>query len=322
MSSRDNLNAAPDATMVRRARAIWSGWSLARQFATCATLVLVPAMWIMGLWVSNRIQEGVTHRAGTAAALYMENFLEPLIQEMDVTGQLSMNSVSRLGSLLADNPSLGQRVYTFKVWGRGDVVMASSRPALVGQQFPPSPGLTGAWQGGVKAELDHLKEVENKFEKNAGIPLLEVYIPLRARGSDRIVAVGEFYEYASDLKRDLNKARWLSWLVVSSVTLSMLSALFAIVRRGSRTILEQRVALESRVDELTRLVSENQQLRSRIQRASARASQTNESYLQRLGADLHDGPAQLISLALMHLDEPVAPTSSSKQCGAFGRMVR
>ncbi len=287
---------------VHMLRTKWPRWSLARQFATCATIVLLPAMTLIGLWVGGSIQRSVTHSAATSAALHMENFVEPLLQDLAAGRDISADNVARLGRLLRDT-ALGQKILTFKIWVSGDIVAASSRPELVGKRFTPSAGLLRAWTGEVIAEFDHLKDMENQFEKDTGLPLLEVYIPIRARGTDKIIAVGEFYEKAEDLKATLVRAKLGSWLVVGVVTLSMLSALFAIVQRGSKTIEQQRANLQLRVAELTRLLDENRRLRARAHSASARASENNEGYLRRLGADLHDGPGQLISLALLRLDD-------------------
>jgi signal transduction histidine kinase len=276
-------------------------WSLARQFATCASIVLIPAMMVIGHWVGGRIEDGATQRAGSSALLYMENFVEPLVQDLAVGQVLSPASVAQLGRLLQDT-TLGQRVLSFKIWQSNGVIIAGSRTEAVGQSFPLSAGLSAAFRGVAKVEFDHLTEAENRFEKNLGVPILEIYIPLRARGSDRIIAVGEFYEKATELKNELKRAWLLSWLVVGTVTASMLSALFAIVRRGSETIERQRTALEQRVGELTGLLAENEHLRERARQASARASESNEGFLRRLGADLHDGPAQLISAVLLRVD--------------------
>ncbi len=290
----------------------WRSLSLAKQFATCATLVLLPAMLTIGTWVSNQIEHGVTHNAGVSAALYMENFVEPLVQDLAIQDGIRPSNADKIARLLTDT-SLGQKVISFKIWGVGGRIIAASRPELVGQSFPMTKGLVAAWSGIASTEFDHLKDAENVHERATGLALLEVYIPLRARGSDQIIAVGEFYEKAPELKAELNKARLMSWLVVGAVTLSMLAALFAIVRRGSQTIVRQQSVLEQRVTELTGLLAENGRLRSRIHRASARASEGNEQFLRRLGADLHDGPAQLISLALLRLDDVQQHTQPTAQ---------
>ena len=56
------------------------------------------------------------------------------------------------------------------------------------------------------------------------------------------------------------------------------------------------------------------------QRATQRAAALNESYLRRIGADLHDGPAQLIAYASLRLDSQT-PTSS-KTCRWSGAAHR
>jgi signal transduction histidine kinase len=262
---------------------------------------MLPAMSVTGLWVGSRIEDGVTQRAGGSALLYMESFVEPLIQDLATGAELSPSKVLQLNRLL-DDTSLGQRVLTFKIWQPGGIVAASSRADMVGKRFPLTPGLIGAFRGVPKVKFEHLTEVENLFEQKLGVPILEVYVPLRAIGSDEVIAVGEFYEKAIELKAELNRARLLSWLVVAGVTLSMMSALFAIVQRGSLTIERQHAALEQRVGELTDLLAENLLLRERARQASARASESNEGFLRRLGADLHDGPAQLISAVLLRVD--------------------
>ncbi len=294
--------------LLHTVRNIWTGWSLARQFATSASIVLLPAMAMIGLWVSSRIEEAVTQNAAISAALYMESFIEPMTQDL-ANGELSSAATTKLGNILKDT-ALGQRVATFKVWRQGGIIAASSRPELIGRQFTPSAGLQRAWTGQVSADFDHLPHDEHKAERDLGVPLLEVYVPLRARGTADIIAVGEFYERATVLKSQLAAARMMSWMIVAAVTLSMLTALFGIVRRGSATIETQRRSLERQIAELTTLLNENQRLRTRVQDASARASETTESYLRRLGADLHDGPAQLISLALLRLDEPSTRSAS------------
>ena len=66
-------------------------------------------------------------------------------------------------------------------------------------------------------------------EAALGIPLLEVYSPIRELWSGEIIAVAEFYERADQLEMDLAKARRTSWLVVGSAFLASTVVLFCIV---------------------------------------------------------------------------------------------
>jgi len=62
--------------------------------------------------------------------------------------------------------------------------------------------------------------------------------------------------------------------------------------------------MQTRVEELANLLHQNGdgELRHRLQVSFNRVAEINERYLRRIGADLHDGPAQLISFALLRLD--------------------
>lgn len=185
----------------------------------------------------------------------------------------------------------------FKIWGPDGLVTFSTDPTLVGQRFTPSEHLLDAWNGQVVAEYDHLEDEENAGEQALGVPLLEIYSPIRQAWSGEVVAVAEFYEVATELERSLVASRLASWLVVAAVTTAMLVVLFAIVRQGSLMIVRQRRDLERQVAELSAL-------RRSVLAASDRAVALNEQFLGRISADLHDGPAQLLALALMRFGSP------------------
>lgn len=75
--------------------------------------------------------------------------------------------------------------------------------------------------------------------------------------------------------------------------------MFGIVHNGSRTIQKQRLSLEQRVAQLSRLLAENTDLRQRVDYANQRMADANESMLRQISADLHDGSVQLLGLALL-----------------------
>src|SRR5262249_16208092 len=83
----------------------------------------------------------------------------------------------------------------------------------------------------------------------------------------------------------------------------VIGCLFGIVHNGSRTIEKQRLSLEQRVAQLSRLLAENTDLRQRVDYANQRMADANERMLRQIGADLHDGPVQLLGLALLKLGD-------------------
>nr|WP_247654678.1 sensor histidine kinase [Microvirga sp. HBU67558] len=78
--------------------------------------------------------------------------------------------------------------------------------------------------------------------------------------------------------------------------------LFGIVYRGNRLILSQQRQLGARLIEIEQSSRHNQILKERAERASGRVAELTENYLRRIGAELHDGPAQLIGLAALAVE--------------------
>lgn len=66
---------------------------------------------------------------------------------------------------------------------------------------------------------------------------------------------------------------------------------------------QQTAQLECALSELKRLLSQNEDLRRRLQEASFTTTEINENILQRIGADLHDGPAQLLAYTMLRLSK-------------------
>ncbi|MCW1918452.1 histidine kinase [Rhodobacter sp. KR11] len=272
----------------------WSDLSLAGQFALGGGLVMALATAVVGLWVSGRIEGVVVRNAANTTALYMESFIEPLAQDMAHASRLTPGAEAAIAGLLSDT-SLGKRVISFKLWDGAQRVVAATDPAVIGQSFPDEHDVVAAWAGEVVASFDQLDDAENARERALGLPLLQVYTPIRERGSGRIIAVAEFYEVATGLQADLTKARMSSWMAVLMVMAAIFGTLFAIVLRGSRII-------ERQLEALAEMASRNVSLRIKVQGAAGRFSALNDQALRQIGADLHDGPAQLMGFAALRLD--------------------
>ena len=278
----------------KTARYSWSHLSLAQQFAVAGGLVMLLATVIVGVFVSQRIEDAVVRNTANTTALYMESFIAPLAQDLARADHLSPASLDALDKLLTETP-LGQRVASFKLWIEGPRVIASSDPAIIGKTFAASENLKQAWSGVVRADFNDLTDPESRAEQALNLPLLEIYSPIRERGSGKVIAVAEFYEIGTQLKADLIRARLTSWAAVALALAAIFSLLFAVVLRGSRTIERQMLAL---ID----MAARNVTLRLRVQGAAARFSALNDQAQRRIGADLHDGPAQLMGFAALRLD--------------------
>lgn len=271
------------------------------QFVIAATLILGLTMIFVGKLVSDRIEHAAVQSAAEAGANYMEAFLEPYVQELKRGNELSERSTKALDRLMQSR-SLRRHIVSMKIWRPDGTVVYSTNKSVTHRQFPLDE-INGALKGNVVTDLEDLNQEENEFERQFNIPLYEIYAPLRAFHSRKIIAVGEFYERADRLEKEISQIRQQVWIVVGAATLAMLTLLFFIVRRGDKIIQRQQIALHSRLREQKRLHNRNSILQRKITNATQEFSHINELTLRRIGADLHDGPAQLLTLILIRLDD-------------------
>ncbi len=277
----------------------WNARSLASQFLLIGGLVAISAMVLVGAFVSRLIEEAVTRNSAATTALYVDSVIAPLLPDMQRTQVLDGTVARALDETLGQG-ALGDRLLSFRLWRADGTILYSSDVAQVGKRLVLSDELRTAFSGSMVALFDQSGEQPNK--RPADMPVLEIYNPVLQPWSGEVVAVSEFHEVSYDFQHSLNQARFHTWLAVAAFTLAFFVVLSAIVLRGSRTIESQRHALKERIAELSTLLAQNEGLRARLQRASQRTTALNESHLRRIGADLHDGPAQLLAFASLRLD--------------------
>lgn len=288
--------------------------SLAQRFMLGSLVILVAGMAAIGVWVTRQIETGVVHRTAATTALYVDSLIAAPAQDLAEADALSEESVGRLDWLLEDTP-LGQEVALFQIWDGDGRIVYSSEPEMVGERFPIEDELARALAGWVSAEMG---DVEGAEALPAGLlshELLEIYSPIRSRGTDEVIGAAEFYYATDDLDADLAAAQRRSWMVVGGGTLLIALLLAAFVQRIGETIRRQQEALAGQVTQLTALLSQNQALNERVRGAAARTAALNERFLRRFSAELHDGPAQEISLALLRLDHVAALCGSGNGNG-------
>jgi signal transduction histidine kinase len=282
-------------------------WTLSAQFLVASLVISIGGMLVIGLLVSRQIEDGVLNRTASITALYVDSVVAPRLQALAEQPRLDDAQVKTLTWLLTSTP-LADRIVTYKVWSLQGEVLYSPDPQLIGQRFPIDSGLAQATRGTVGVDMSNLTEPENVAERQRWKRLVEVYVPVRDGTRQRVIAVTEFYQLPDEIDGAITAALWRTWAIVAGTTLVMYVLLAGIVRRGSNTIVRQQQALREKVLELSQLLAQNQRLHERVRQAANRTTALNEQSLRRIGADLHDGPAQALALALLRLDT-VAPSA-------------
>lgn len=131
---------------------------------------------------------------------------------------------------------------------------------------------------------------------------LSALVPLRDVNGKRIGIA----KVLIDSQRDLRDARNFGASLFFAVLLATLLLFFLLYRnfkKGVQTIEKQEKEMNHQIARLSNLLLINKSMQKSMKTASARAVELNEQFLRRTGADLHDGPAQMIGFAAMRLNK-------------------
>ena len=278
-----------------------AGLPLARRYLLVSLVFVVIGGGVVAFALGQLIETSAINRTTSLTALYVDSFLAPELQSLATSPSLSPSEIGSLQRLLSDSP-LAQKVVSFRIWSPEGEVLYSPLPELIGRRFDMNGDRGEAAQGAVIGDISNLSDPENTYERQRWDHLIEIYLPVRAAGSSRIIAVAEFYQLPDELEAEVNRDRLITWGLVAGATLLAYLALVRVVRQGSETIVHQEGELRRQVSELSTLLDQNARLSHRIRHAAARTTALTELERRRIGSDLHDGPSQTLALALLRLD--------------------
>ena len=180
-------------------------------------------------------------------------------------------------------------VLRIKLWDADGTVLYSDRTELIGARYPLGDDeLEVLRDGGTDAELSDLGRPENRFERDLGGDLLEVYTRVRSPEGEPLL----FEAYLGVEEIRASRAQILDRFLPISI-----GALAALVALGTPLVLL-----------LSRRLSRAARERERLLEAAVRASDAERL---RIARDLHDGVVQDLSGSSMalsalaaHADEP------------------
>ena len=274
--------------------------SLSQQFLLVSFPVLLASTLVIGWWVGRQVEESVVHRIGGDTALYVDGFIAPHLEGLNRNGQIGDADRRALEALVVD-ADWARRIVSLRIWRPDGVVLFSSDGEGVGRTLEVDEGRANAAAGSVSSENSVRR---GRRPTDHGQPLermIETYTPIHTAGRGHIGAIAEFYQMPDEIDREAGSAQRRGWLIVAGTMLATYLLLFLIVRRGSQTIVRQRNELREKLAQLTAMHAQNDALNARVRRAAEEAISINEALLQRVSADVHDGPSQDLGFALMQI---------------------
>jgi signal transduction histidine kinase len=266
---------------------LWRGVTAERKLKLAVVVIIAGLTAHVCLTSGRYIEELLANRAAASSALYMDSFVEPLVQDLATNASLSPESRRALEAALAPK-TIGKPVVSFRIWV-GDKISFSSRGDLIGRQFPATTARNEAFEGNVVARFG-LDGPDDDDERALGVPVLEVYAPIRQTGTSRIIALAETSEIATSLSQEIRAAQYATYAAIVGTAAGLILLLFKLTS-----------ALQARIGSLAKQETEHAQFRKRVCQAHGCALEMGERNLRHLSDQLHDGPLQMIALAQLSL---------------------
>jgi hypothetical protein len=125
-------------------------------------------------------------------------------------------------------------------------------------------------------------------DRSAGHPAIEIYAPIYDPTTRTLIAVGEIYQDAGALLGERRQFEQKIWAAFGLASLGF-AAMMLLIGQQHRQL----------IDNLARqrqIAVHNAQLKVSAETAWRKSSQSNEALLNQIGAELHDGPIQMLTL--------------------------
>jgi two-component system NarL family sensor kinase len=204
--------------------------------------------------------------ARTTTLVRAQTVVEPLVQDGLATGDPA--AVARVAAAVPTRV-LDRSLVRVKIWTRSGTIVYSDEPRLIGATFPLGEEEVAALdRGQVEADVSDLSTPENQFERHWH-KLLEVYLPIRTPGGDRMLFEA-YYRYDA-----VAAAGGRIWRSFAPISLTALAAL---------ELLQVPLAWS-----LARRLRQRQREREGLLREALEASDRER---RRIASDLHDGVVQ------------------------------
>lgn len=279
------LRGSPSTEDLRpKRRTVWT-------FALAAVVILF-SMTAMGAYIVHQFRGTQFLNAAEAGEIYIEGILAPHALQLDESGKLPEES----RDLIRKTLSLGHisgRFHVLTIWGADSRIIYSTEAQAFFDEHSPEE-LKHAIAGRTVVSLDDDRHAPHD-PGGAAMRLLEIYAPIISPASGQPIAVGEIYLDARSFLEHRATVERSMWLAIALTTAGLLSLLSIVLR--------QRLRLLQNLADARSTADQNRMLREAADSARRAASGKGEQILNEVGAELHDGPIQMLGYLMLLEDD-------------------
>jgi len=269
-------------------------------------------MLLMGGYFVRQYRDQQMKGAAAAGGLYVEGFLAPLAHDYFATQNFSAENKAKLEKMLQRQSVLGH-FEVLKIWdSTGKFIVSTDNTTQ--DEDEESADMARALQGETLVEIymDNTEHPDSSLQP----PYLEIHAPIFDLTNSQIIAVGEVYQDAAGFLRERAIVERSIWITLGLFSAFGLGGLLLLIAMQRKTLLRH-------IDEVSAIARQNQRLKEAADRTRIEATQSNEHLLNQIGAELHDGPIQMLSLMMLMGKAPPAdaPTADGMTPHDIGNRV-
>ncbi|WP_188855298.1 sensor histidine kinase [Aureimonas glaciei] len=278
----------------------WRRFGPAKQFLLVVTLLLILFLSVGGVLQSRLITATLVDNTTRVASIYMEGIISPHVQSLKTSRRLLPDEQFQLETSIADT-GLRTQIQQIKIWLPDGTIAYASDQSQIGRRFD-SESVRRAVNGETVRNFDDDTEHQGDSAHHYSA-ILETYIPIRDPGG-HVIAVGEFYQDLDAIRDPVFVAIAGNWAIRVVLGIAAVTPLFFIILKADRYIAVQRRVMRVNHRRSVKLARQNLVLSIEADKLRRHAARANEELLSRVGADLHDGPVQLLTLAALNAADP------------------
>ncbi len=274
--------------------------SLTRRFLIVSAIVIATATAGLGVGISYFVRQGVTEGIARTSASSLDSLVSSAVNGMVANDVLTPDDRDRLDRLFEiSSDAETTRLIQIRIFQLDGRVLYEASDGVV--DTPAAAQFNNAKQGLVSSDIVELPLDPGGPFGSHTLTLLRLYTPLHEPGTGEVFAVAALYYSATALLAVQWQAQVAVWSIVLIIGLLVIAALYLFVASASRTITRQAGRLSANLAESRRLADEIRALHVTSEQLRTDAIEANEQLLARVGADIHDGPLQLLTLVILQM---------------------